>query len=168
LPIVGFNLGARNFPRLWRAVKLAAVGIAVMLAVFTILVEAFTPQLVGIFTNEAGLLSITIVAMRITMVTLPLIGPTVIFVTTFQGLSKGVMALVLSLVRQFIFFVPLMYLLRYLLGLNGVWISWPASDFLGFVVVSWVIYREYRKQRKSGEWPGTSPAAGWGGDKLLP
>ena len=73
------------------------------------------------------------------------------FITAFQGLSRGMMSLILSLVRQFIFFIPLLYLLRYLLGIYGVWLSLPASDVLSFTVTFLFLYREYRKQRKNDE-----------------
>jgi len=152
LPIVGFNFGAGYLKRLWKAVKLASVGIMLLLGASTLVIEIFAPQLVAIFSDNPELLAVTVPAMRIMLSTMLLIGPSVMFITAFQGLSKGTMALILSLVRQFIFFVPLLYLLHYLLGLNGVWLSLPASDVLSFMVTSLVIYREYRRQRKSGGW----------------
>ena len=152
LPIVGFNFGAGNFKRLWKAVKLASVSSILVLGVITLFIEIFAPQVVAIFSDNPELLAVTVPAMRIMLATMFLIGPSVMFITAFQGLSKGTMALILSLVRQFIFFVPLLYLLHYLLGLNGVWLSLPASDILSFTVTSLVIYREYRRQRKSERW----------------
>jgi putative MATE family efflux protein len=149
LPIVGFNFGARKFKRLWRAVKLAVVSVMLLLGVATLFLEVLTPQVVGIFSHNPELLTVTIPAMRIMLSTMFLIGPTIMFITTFQGLSKGTMALILSLVRQFIFFVPLLYLLRHLLGLYGVWLSLPASDVLSFIVTFSVLYLEYRKRRKT-------------------
>lgn len=152
LPIIGFNFGAGYLKRLWKAVKLASVGIMLVLGVITLFIEIFAPNVVGIFSDNPELLTITVPAMRIMLSAMLLIGPSVMFITTFQGLSKGTMALILSLVRQFIFFLPLLYLLRYLLGLHGVWLSLPASDVLGFIVTFFIIYREYRKQRKSAKW----------------
>lgn len=152
LPIIGFNFGAGYLKRLWKAVKLASVGIMLALGVITLFIEIFAPKVVGIFSDNPELLTITVPAMRIMLSAMLLIGPSVMFITTFQGLSKGTMALILSLVRQFIFFLPLLYLLRYLLGLHGVWLSLPVSDVLGFIVTFSILYREYRRQRKSDRW----------------
>jgi Na+-driven multidrug efflux pump len=102
----------------------------------------------------------TIPAMRIMLAAMILWGPGVMFITTFQGLSQGTMALILSLVRQFVFFIPLLYLFRYLLGLNGVWLSMPVSDALSFVITFSFIYREYRKQRKGQKWLDAPSALG--------
>jgi putative MATE family efflux protein len=160
LPIVGFNFGAGYFKRLWKAVKLASVSVMLLLGFITIVIEILTPQVVAIFSENPELLAVTVPAMRIMLSTMLLIGPSVMFITAFQGLSKGVMAMILSMVRQFIFFVPLLYLLHYLLGLNGVWLSLPASDTLSFIVTFSVVYREYRRQRKSERWLDGPPAAG--------
>jgi putative MATE family efflux protein len=150
LPIVGFCFGARNFKRLWQAVKQASIGIMALLLVITALIEIFTPQLVGIFSKEAALTSVTVPAMRIMLSSMVLIGPSIMIVTAFQGLSKGKTALVLSLIRQFIVFVPILFLFRHLFGLNGVWLTSPASDVLGIIVSLAFIYREYRLQQRSG------------------
>ncbi len=157
LPIVGFCFGAGLWRRLWRAVKLASVGLVLLLGIATVIMEIFSPQLVGIFSRDPELLAIAVPAMRICLSTLALFGPMVLFVTTFQGLSKGKDALLLSLVRQLIFFIPLLFLLRWAWGMTGVWLSLPISDILAFIVSGLWLFREYRRQQ--GMSPIT-PAAG--------
>jgi putative MATE family efflux protein len=160
LPIIGFNFGAGYLKRLWKAVKLSSVSSLLLLAVIALFMEIFAPQVVAIFSDNPEVLAVTVPAMRIMLSALFLLGPSIMFITTFQGLSQGTMALILSLVRQFVFFLPLLYLLRYLLGLNGVWLSLPISDTLGFMVTFAILYREYRKQRKSDRWLNGPSVAG--------
>jgi putative MATE family efflux protein len=150
LPIIGYNFGARLFHRLWKATVIASLGIAALLAVATVVIEVLAPQIIGIFSQEAELMETTVPAIRILLSTLILIGPTIMFITVFQGLSRGVMALILSLVRQFLLFIPLLYLFRHLWGLTGVWWSMPVSDTLSFVITYLIVYREYRKHKKAG------------------
>jgi putative MATE family efflux protein len=153
LPIIGYCFGAGKFKRLWQATVKAIGGISVLLLVLTIVFEIFTPQIIGIFSKEPELLSIAITAMRISMITMVLIGLSVLSTTVFQGLSQGVTALVLSLIRQFIVFLPLLYLCRWLWELNGVWISWPIADGLSAVISYAFVYREYRREKKAGLLP---------------
>lgn len=160
LPIVGFNFGAGYFKRLWKGVKLASLSSLILLGAGTLLIEILAPQIVGIFSDNPEVLAVTVPAMRIMLVTMFLGGPAVMFVTTFQGLSQGTMAMILSLVRQFVFFLPLLYLFRCLMGLNGVWLSMPVSDTLGFIVTFIIIYREYWKQRGSDKWRDGPPPPG--------
>jgi putative MATE family efflux protein len=145
LPIIGYCFGAGNYKRLWDALKKATLYITVLLAAITVLIEILAPQLIGIFTQEPELLDISVTAMRIAMISMVLIGFNVLATTTLQGLSKGMMALFLSLTRQFIVFLPLLYLCRYLWGLTGVWISWPIADAFSTVVSFGFIWWEYRK-----------------------
>ena len=90
--------------------------------------------------------------MRILLSSITILGPVVLFVTTFQGLSKGREALVLSLMRQLVFFVPILFALPRLLGLTGVWLALPLSDFLGFIVAGAWLLREYHIQQSSSLW----------------
>jgi putative MATE family efflux protein len=150
LPIIGFCFGAGNFKRLWQATVKAIGGISLLLLGLTIVFEIFTPQIIGIFSKEPELLSIATTAMRISMISMVLIGLSVLVTTVFQGLSQGVTALVLSLIRQFAVFLPLLYLCRWLWGLTGVWISWPIADTLCAVISFAFVWREYRRQKKAG------------------
>ena len=96
------------------------------------------------------MLATSVTAMRISIISITLIGFNVLVTTTLQGLSRGTTALVLSLIKQFGVFIPLLYLCRYLWGLTGVWISWPVADTLSTVVSFVFIYREYRIHQKKG------------------
>ncbi len=166
LPIIGFCFGARLWKRLWAAVRLATLSLVVMLAVTTVILEVFAPQLISIFNDDPALLAMAVPGMRIFMVGLVLIGPTIIFITTFQGLSRGWTASLLSLGRQVVFFVPALFILPRFFDLNGVWWSMPLSDTLGALLVAAWLYREYRHQQRSGIWdeppmpgPVTEPTA---------
>jgi putative MATE family efflux protein len=150
LPIIGFCFGAGDYKRLWQAARKAIGGISILLFGITILIEIFAPQIIGIFSKEPALLSIAITAMRISMISMVFIGPSILVTTVFQGLSQGTTALVLSLIRQFAVFLPLLYLCRWLWDLNGVWISWPISDTLNVAISYAFVYREYRRQQRAG------------------
>jgi len=148
LPIVGFNFGAKLWDRVWRAVKLACIGLALTMGAATVVLEIFTPQAVGIFSDDPELMALAVPAMRITLSSLVIVGPTILFNTAFQGLSKGKEALALSLIRQFLFFVPLLLLLPRIWGINGVWLTWPSSDILAFIVAGLWLFREYKLQQQ--------------------
>jgi len=152
LPIVGYSLGARLWRRLWRAVIIASGSLALIMAVATVVMEITAPNIVGLFSQDPQMVDIAVPAMRILLSSIVIFGPGVLFVTTFQGLSKGKEALVLSLVRQFVFFVPILFVLPHFFGLTGVWLALPLSDFFGFIVAGAWLLREYRIQRHSDLW----------------
>jgi Na+-driven multidrug efflux pump len=65
LPVVGFNLGAGKHDRLWKAIRLSSIGIAALLIFFTVVIEIWTPGIVGIFMKDPEIQKITIPGMRI-------------------------------------------------------------------------------------------------------
>ncbi len=150
LPIVGYSLGAKLWERLWGSVKLSSIWTAVFMAAATIFFEIFSPQIVARFTDDPELIAIAVPGMRIIVSSLVVVGPTIMFITTFQGLSRGKDAMLLSLARQFIFFLPGLFILTRIVGLNGVWLSMPISDVLGAATAGWWLYREYRNRKKEG------------------
>ena len=150
LPIVGFCLGARLWKRLWSAVKQASLALVVMMGIATVLMVIFAPQVIAIFNDDPELLTIAVPGIRIMISALILIGPAIIFITTFQGLSKGWTAISLALVRELVFFIPAILILPRFIGLNGVWLSMPIADFFGTIITGFWLYREYRLHKRSG------------------
>ncbi len=150
LPIIGFCLGAGLWSRLWRAVKLSAISLISIMGLVTILIVIFARQIIGIFSQDPELIAIAVPAMWITMSILAFVGGRTIFITTFQGLSKGKTALLLSLIQWVGFFLPLVLILPRFLGINGVWLSMALPEPLAFLVSGLWLLREYRlRQRKN-------------------
>lgn len=152
MPIVGFSLGAKLWRRLWGTVKLSSISMALIMAVVTIVLEIFTEPIIRLFNQDPALLAIAIPGLRIFVAVFVLIGPTIMFITTFQGLSKGRDAMIMALARQLIFFLPALFIFPRFLGLTGVWLSLPFSDTLGFIMAGFWLWLEYRRQKKSGLW----------------
>jgi putative MATE family efflux protein len=155
LPIVGFCFGARLWGRLWAAVRHGTLVSVVVLAIVTVLLEIFAPQVIAVFNNSPELIAIAAPGMRIFLCALVLIGPAIMFIITFQGLSKGWTAICLSVARTLGLLLPAVLILPRLMGLNGVWLSLPISDIGGAIVAGLWLYREYRLQKRSGIWEST-------------
>ena len=170
LPIVGYNYGALQLHRLWRAVRLATLGSFCIIGFGFILLQLFPAFWIRLFTQEENFLPLAIHATRIATLALPLVGPPFMWITTFQGLGKGRAAMFISLSRQLLLLLPLLIVLPKFFGLNGIWMSLPIADALAFLIAGIWIWHEYSQhQRKvytaqaaldplteSGpsEWPG--------------
>jgi putative MATE family efflux protein len=160
LPIVGFCFGARLWERMWAAVRQGSLIVAGVLGATSVLLAVLAPRVIAIFNDTPELLAIAVPGMRIFISALFLVGPTIMFIITFQGLSKGWTATALSLVRQLAFLLPALLILPRFLGLTGLWMSLPLSDVGGAIVAGLWLYREYRLQKRSGIWnepPVTGP-----------
>ncbi len=150
LPIVGFNYGARKYDRMWRGIRIAAVGTGVAGLVLGAALWLGAPQITRLFTGDSELEHLAIRAIRITIVTMWLVGPQIMFVSAMQGMGHGTHALVLALTRQLIFLTPGLYFLSHRFGITGAYVAQPVADVLSFFVTAgFLLYmvRRYRPDR---------------------
>ena len=144
-PIASYNYGAQKFDRLMHVVKLTMLSATAVMTVGWCL-AIFMPRLcVRLFTTDATLISISANALRIMCCMFPIVGYQMVVTNFFQCIGKVKVSIFLSLSRQLIFLLPMLWLLPHLFQLNGVWFSMPASDLLASLVTAWIMARYMRK-----------------------
>ena len=154
-PIAGYNYGARQYSRVkevfWKTARLA-----VLVTTICFVIGVFFPQLaVGIFTRDPELSSLSSRALRITMLVFPIVGFQMISTNFFQSLGMVKKSVILSLSRQILFLLPLLYALPKWYGADGVWASFPISDVLATILSIYMLGRLFRKfnRLKDGDDP---------------
>lgn len=154
-PIAGYNYGARQYSRVkevfWKTARLA-----VLVTTICFVIGVFFPQLaVGIFTRDPELSSLSSRALRITMLVFPIVGFQMISTNFFQSLGMVKKSVILSLSRQILFLLPLLYALPKWYGADGVWASFPISDVLATLLSIYMLGRLFRKfnRLKDGDDP---------------
>ena len=154
-PIAGYNYGARQYSRVkevfWKTAKLAMV----MTTLCFVFGMFFPEAAVGIFTHDEELMSLSASALRIMTTIFPIVGFQMIATNFFQSLGMVRKSVILSLSRQILFLLPLLYLLPMWLGADGVWMSFPISDGLATLLTIFMIGRLFKKfsQLKDGDDP---------------
>ena len=152
-PIAGYNYGARQYSRVrevfWMTAKLAMVVTTICFAI-----GMFIPRLAaGIFTHDETLLAMSVDGLRILTLGFPIVGFQMIGTNFFQSLGMVKKSVILSLSRQILFLLPLLYVLPIWHGANGVWMSFPISDVLSALLTAILLRRLFKKfnQLKDGE-----------------
>ena len=144
-PIASYNYGAQKFDRLMHVVKLTMLSATAVMTVGWCL-AIFMPRLcVRLFTTDATLINLSANALRIMCCMFPIVGYQMVVTNFFQCIGKVKVSIFLSLSRQLIFLLPMLWLLPHLFQLNGVWFSMPASDLLASLVTAWIMARYMRK-----------------------
>jgi len=145
LPIAGFNYGAKKFKRVKEVIRVS-IKYASILAVFiSILIFFLANQIPKIFTSDELINKEAPMALKIVFSLLPIVGIQLIGAAYFQSIGKALPALLLTLTRQAFFFIPLVFLFSYKMGVLGVWISFPVSEFLAMIVTVYYLNREMKK-----------------------
>jgi putative MATE family efflux protein len=144
-PLVGYNYGARNPKRVLAIVKSAVVmtfGIGVVL---TVVFGLFAPDIIGFFIEKTEVVEIGSTILRALMFSLPFVGGQLLFATSLQAMGKALPALFLSVARQGLLYLPLLFLLNRTFGFNGFVYAQPVTDAVMLVVATCVVARAMRK-----------------------
>ncbi len=145
LPIAGFNYGANDAKRVKETIKTAIIyGTGVALLIFMGIV-LFPSDVVRIFTKNCELLAKTPNALLIAFLATPVITAQLIGSAYFQAAGKAWPALFLTLLKQGVFLIPLVYFLPQFYGVTGVWMSFPIADILATSITVLYLRRELNK-----------------------
>ncbi len=154
-PIAGYNYGARQYSRVkevfWKTAKLA-----VLIMTFCFLFGMFLPKAAaGIFTHDEELVNLSARALRIMTLVFPIVGFQMIATNFFQSLGMVRKSVILSLSRQILFLLPLLYALPLWMGADGVWWSFPISDVMATMLTIFMLGRLFKKfsRLKDGDDP---------------
>ena len=147
-PIAGYNYGAQKLDRMMQVLRLAII-VAVMIMTLGWAIAEFLPrQVARIFTADTTLIEMSVKAIRIDMLVFPIVGFQMVVTNFFQCIGKVKISIFLSLSRQLIFLLPLLYTLPIFFGIDGVWYSLPCSDTLASMVTATILVVYMRKFRK--------------------
>ena len=134
MPIAGYNYGAKSFSRVTETVKKAITyGTGVALVIFTLII-LFPTAIVKVFTTDEMLIRLAPRALVLVFFAIPLITMQLIGSAFFQAIGKPLPALLLTLLKQGIFLIPLVLILPYYYDLDGVWYSFPIADILSTLI----------------------------------
>ncbi len=147
-PIAGYNYGAMKFDRMMRVLKYAVICGTCVTTTGFVVGEFFPEQCVRLFTSDQTLITLSVHAMRITMVSFPIIGYQMVVANFFQSIGKAKISVFLSLSRQLVFLIPLLLVLPTLYGVDGVWWSMPVADTTSALVTAVIMVLFMRKINK--------------------
>ena len=144
LPIAGFNYGAQNYTRVRETINIAIKYAMIMATLVFILLMLFPEAITRMFTSDLEIISKTPSDMRWVFAATPIIAIQLIGAAYFQAIGKATPALILTLLRQGLFFIPLILILPKFYGELGVSVSFPISDVLSTIVTAYFLNREVK------------------------
>lgn len=144
-PIAGYNYGARQYHRVKEVFVLTAKWEILATSLCFLMAELIPGLAVSLFTNDPGMIEMASRALRIMCAGTALVGFGITTSTLFQCLGMVSKSIFLSLSRQLIFLLPLIYSLPMWFQEKGVWMSFPIADTLSVVVSLVFVLRLFKK-----------------------
>ncbi|MBW6410854.1 MATE family efflux transporter [Clostridium weizhouense] len=132
--MVGYNYGAKNYRRFKETISESlkmTTGFCVMATAILII---FSKSIISIFSNDANVINIGSSALRANSIMFIFFGFQSIYTTLFVAVGKMKEAAILSITRQGIFFIPTIFILPIIIGLNGIIFTQGIADLLTLIL----------------------------------
>lgn len=147
-PIASYNFGAKLYDRLEKIVKHTAFWAIAVTTTGFIVAEIFPRQLVMMFTSDEYLIEEAIKGLRISFMFYPIVGFQMVTSNFFRSIGYAGTAIFLSLTRQLIFLLPLLFILPRYFQLGGIWASMPLADLISCAVSASMMIYHLKKFRR--------------------
>ncbi|MFC1902425.1 MATE family efflux transporter [Chloroflexota bacterium] len=147
-PILGFNYGARRYDRALRAIKIAVIAATACCGVVFVVLYFFPEPFIGIFTTDNELVTVGAHAARRVFLALYLIGFMMVGSLVFQSVGKATESFITAVAKPVLFFLPLLFILPYFWGLDGIWLAHPISDAFTSVLTFILLVPQIRQMKE--------------------
>jgi putative MATE family efflux protein len=162
LPIAAYNYGAHKLQRMGEAVGKAVVAAFTWGTLIWAIALLFPRALCSIFNTDPAFLAAGEVAVRIFSLAYFSTGVQMVMSYFFQGIGKGFLAMIIGATRQILFLVPFFLVLPGIMGVNGIWASFPCADTLSAICATGWGILEFRRNKIPVFWwrqqPELAPA----------
>ena len=153
-PIWGFNYGAGKYERVRETYKKSAVICTVVAAIFFLSFQIFPRQIVSIFgTGSEAYFHFAERYFRIFMFMTFANGIQPMSSGFFTSIGKARLGIVMSLTRQVLFLLPLIFIFPIFMGIDGVMYAGPIADGAAAFLAIFFAQREMKKMKVLQERP---------------
>jgi len=129
VPVISFNYARDDYKRCKEVIEKSAIIAMAFMVVGVLCFELIPGTLIGIFSKDLGVLEIGIVAFRIIGISFIPAVLSLIMPVFFQAIGFAKPIILLSFTRQIFCLIPIFWLFSKV-GLNYVWIAFPAAEII--------------------------------------
>ena len=140
-PFISQNFGANAMNRVRQGLKLSLRFVLVLQLILYVIVALIAPWIARIFSSEQEVIEVIITVLRILPASYAFQGMATLSASSFNALHAPRNALLTSLIRFFIFYVPLALLGEHFAGISGMFIGAAIGNVLSGLTITFWIHR---------------------------
>ena len=145
-PIYSFNYGSGKYDRVKAVFRQALILTLIIGVIATVCFEVFPRQLMSMFGDGTDLyFEFAVWMMRTFLSMMIVVGAQLIASNLFAAIGMPWKGVLLSLCRQVIFMLPVLYILPVFFGLKGLGYCGPIVDLASFVLNISMVRREFKR-----------------------
>ena len=128
IPIISYNFGAKKKQRILDSIHFSLIVACVIMIAGTIIFQCFPQQLMYLFDANEEMMNIGVPALRIISLSFIFAGISLVLSAVFQSVDHANKSLMITLLRQMVLLLPIVYLLANQFGLNALWWAFPITE----------------------------------------
>ncbi len=148
-PLLGFCYGSNNSSRFKGILKFSGILTVICGTLLTLVYIIFSKQIMELFIDDVEVINYGVPMLIATSLAGPILGLLFLSVNGMQALDRPIPATILSLSRQGLFFIPLLFILNKTFGLNGINFTQTVSDYLAVVIALVLLVSSLKKKMPS-------------------
>ncbi|MCJ7856819.1 MATE family efflux transporter [Lachnospiraceae bacterium NSJ-143] len=136
-PIAGYSYGAKKYERLNEAVKVSIILTTLFCTLYGSAAAIFSEEIISQFTKgDIQMIAVGQRALLFNGISFILFGFYTVYSSLFLALGKAGDGFILGSCRQGICFIPIIFILPEIFGINGIIYAQPVSDILSAVLAA--------------------------------
>lgn len=144
-PLLGYCVGAKLWKRFKDVFKFSIIFSFILGVVLTVICYLFTNQIVSAFLPDGTAYDYAVQFAKILLTTSSIFGVFYVLTNALQAMGAATASLVINLSRQGIIFIPVLFILKAVLGLTGLVWAQPAADILSILLAAVLYVNTYKK-----------------------
>jgi Na+-driven multidrug efflux pump len=140
-PLLGFNYGSGDKKRFLEIERFTRKCLIISGVICTLIYFIFRYQVVGLFISDENVIARGVPMLVGYMLSGPFIGILFLNMNCMQSVGKPMPATILSILRQGVLLIPLLYLLQAVAGINGVIYGQSITDYIA-IILSIIIWKK--------------------------
>lgn len=144
-PLVGYCYGAKNYQRMKKSIRFGMMCNVLIGASVTVFYLVCRRQVIGVFIDDEAVIEYGVKMITALMAPGTFLGIMFIINFAFQGMGKGAQSLVLAAGRQGLIFLPMMFIMNKVAGLEGIIWAQPVADAFCIILAA-VMFRATTKK----------------------
>lgn len=146
-PLLGYCTGAMNWNRYHGIMRFSLVLAFIVSAVLTMLCYLFVNQIVGIFLTERSAFAYAVRFAKILLTTSTFFGVFFVFANALQAMGAATSSLIVNISRQGLIYIPSLFVLRAIIGINGLMWAQPVADVLSLILAISLYFGIFKRKK---------------------
>lgn len=147
-PIIGYNYGAKNYKRVMKTFKYV-ISLSIFISlIFFVIFQVFPEELISIFGKGNQLyMEFACLSFRIFLFMCISSGIQIPSSVFFQSIGKSFKSAIITLSRQILILVPILFIFSKMFGLMGILYSGPVAEGLALILVITLLVFELKQNK---------------------